>query len=148
VTRLESPGDPQRTIPLPRSSRQWRARRLDLRSGWKPSAGSQIRYKLASFKRLNARAVDLYATAAPIVLAGDYNVVPTNLDIYPTKSCVVTPRSNSRAAPRISALSLGWTDAIRALLRKRWERDDGLRLDHILLSSALAERLQDAGVNH
>ena len=94
------------------------------------------------------------------MLAGDYNVVPTNLDIYPTKSwdrdALLQPES--RAAYRRLLLQ-GWTDAIRALhpqepmytfwdyMRNRWERDGGLRLDHILLSSALREDLQDAGVD-
>ena len=94
------------------------------------------------------------------MLAGDYNVVPTDLDIYPTKSwdrdALLQPESRA-AYQRL--LAQGWTDAIRALhpkepmytfwdyMRNRWERDGGLRLDHILLSSALAERLQDAGVD-
>jgi hypothetical protein len=93
-------------------------------------------------------------------LAGDYNVVPTDLDIYPTKSwdrdALLQPES--RAAYR-GLLSQGWTDAIRALhptepmhtfwdyMRNRWERNGGLRLDHVLLSSALAQRLKDAGVD-
>jgi DNA polymerase-1 len=92
--------------------------------------------------------------------AGDYNVVPTDLDIYPTKSwdrdALLQPESRA-AYQRL--LSQGWTDAIRALhpgepmytfwdyMRNRWERDGGLRLDHVLLSSALTERLQDAGVD-
>jgi len=94
------------------------------------------------------------------VLAGDYNVVPTDLDIYPTKSwdrdALLQPQS--RAAYR-RLLAQGWTDAVRALhpkepmytfwdyMRKRWEHDGGLRLDHILLSPALTERLQGAGVD-
>jgi exodeoxyribonuclease III len=98
---------------------------------------------------------ELYATGAPVVLAGDYNVVPTNLDIYPTKSwdrdALLQPQSRA-AYQRL--LAQGWTDAVRALhpnepmytfwdyMRNRWERDGGLRLDHILLSSALTERLQ------
>jgi exodeoxyribonuclease-3 len=109
---------------------------------------------------LNAHAAELYATAAPVVLAGDYNVVPTDLDIYPTKSldrdALLQPES--RAAYQ-ALLAQGWTDAIRALhpkepmytfwdyIRKRWERDGGLRLDHILLSSTLTERPQGAGVD-
>ena len=111
-------------------------------------------------KRLNTHAAELYATGAPVVLAGDYNVVPTDLDIYPTKSwdrdALVQPQSRA-AYQRL--LAQGWTDAIRALhptepmytfwdyMRNRWERYGGLRLDHILLSSALTERLQRAGVD-
>jgi exodeoxyribonuclease III len=125
-----------------------------------PQPGPKFDYKLAWLKRLNAHAAELYATGAPVVLAGDYNVVPTDLDIYPTKSwdrnALLQPES--RAAYQ-ALLAQGWTDAIRALhpqepmytfwdyMRQRWERDGGLRLDHILLSPALAERLQDAGVD-
>ena len=125
-----------------------------------PRPGPKFDYKLAWLKRLTAHAGDLYATGAPVVLAGDYNVVPTDLDIYPTKSwdrdALLQPET--RAAYR-RLLSQGWTDAIRALhpkepmytfwdyKRNRWERDGGLRLDHILLSSALTDRLQDAGVD-
>ena len=94
------------------------------------------------------------------MLAGDYNVVPTDLDIYPTKSwdrnALLQPQSRA-AYQRL--LAQGWTDAVRALhpkepmytfwdyMRNRWERDGGLRLDHILLSPALTERLQSAGVD-
>ena len=125
-----------------------------------PQPGPKFDYKLAWLKRLNAHAAELYATGAPVVLAGDYNVVPTDLDIYPTKSwdrdALLQPQSRA-AYQRL--LAQGWTDAIRALhpkepmytfwdyMRKRWERDGGLRLDHILLSSVLTERLQSAGVD-
>ena len=125
-----------------------------------PQPGPKFDYKLAWLKRLNAHAAELYATGAPVVLAGDYNVVPTDLDIYPTKSwdrdALLQPQSRA-AYQRL--LAQGWTDAVRALhpkepmytfwdyMRKRWERDGGLRLDHILLSPALKERLQGAGVD-
>jgi exodeoxyribonuclease III len=125
-----------------------------------PQPGPKFDYKLAWLKRLNAHAAELYATGAPVVLAGDYNVVPTDLDIYPTKSwdrnALLQPESRA-AYQRL--LAQGWTDAIRALhpkepmytfwdyMRNRWECDGGLRLDHILLSSTLTERLQSAGVD-
>src|SRR5271156_1969388 len=125
-----------------------------------PRPGPKFDYKLAWLKRLNAHAAELYATGAPVVLAGDYNVVPTDLDIYQTKSwdhnALLQPESRA-AYQRL--LAQGWTDSIRALhpkepmytfwdyKRKRWERDGGLRLDHILLSSALRERLHSAGVD-
>ena len=115
-----------------------------------PQPGPKFDHKLAWLKRLAAHAADLYASGAPVVLAGDYNVVPTDLDIYPTKSwdrdALLQPES--RAAYQ-RFLSQGWTDAIRALhprkpmytfwdyMRNRWECDNGLRLDHVLLSSAL-----------
>jgi DNA polymerase I len=125
-----------------------------------PDPGPKFDYKLAWLKRLNAHTAELYATGAPVVLAGDYNVVPTDLDIYSTKSwdrnALLQPESRA-AYQRL--LAQGWTDAIRALhpkepmytfwdyMRNRWERDGGLRLDHILLTSTLTERLQSAGVD-
>ena len=125
-----------------------------------PQPGPKFDYKLAWLKRLNAHAAELYATGAPVVLAGDYNVVPTDLDIYPTKSwdrnALLQPQSRA-AYGRL--LAQGWTDAVRALhpkepmytfwdyMRKRWERDGGLRLDHVLLSPVLKELLQGAGVD-
>jgi exodeoxyribonuclease III len=125
-----------------------------------PQPGPKFDYKLAWLKRLNAHAAELQATGAPVVLAGDYNVVPTDLDIYPTKSwdrdALLQPESRA-AYQRL--LAQGWIDSIRALhpkepmytfwdyMRNRWERDAGLRLDHILLSSTLTERLQSAGVD-
>ena len=95
-----------------------------------------------------------------MVLAGDYNVAPTELDIYPTKSwdkdALIQPKS--RAAFK-SLVAQGWCDAIRDAhpskpmftfwdyKRNRWPRDAGLRLDHLLLSPALAPRLTKAGVD-
>src|SRR3954462_15496701 len=125
-----------------------------------PQPGPKFKYKLAWFKRLQTHAERLLAENAPVVLAGDYNVVPTPFDIYPTKSwdrdALVQPES--RAAFR-KLVDQGWTDAIRRLhpdkpmytfwhyMRHRWERDAGLRLDHLLLSPTLAPRLADAGVD-
>jgi exodeoxyribonuclease III len=125
-----------------------------------PQPGPKFDYKLTWLKRLNAHAAELYATGAPMVLAGDYNVVPTDLDIYPTKSwdrnALLQPQS--RAAYQ-HLLAQGWTDAVPTLhpkepmytfwdyMRKRWERDGGLRLDHVLLSRVLTERLQSASVD-
>ena len=125
-----------------------------------PQPGPKFVYKLAWLERLSAHARELYATGAPVVLAGDYNVVPTDLDIYPTKSwdrnALLQPQSRGTYQ---RLLAQGWTDAIRALhpkepmytfwdyMRNRWERDGGLRLDHILLSPVLTERLQGAGVD-
>ncbi len=125
-----------------------------------PQPGPKFDYKLAWFERLIAHAATLHATGLPIILAGDYNVVPTEADIYPTKSwakdALLQPAS--RAAFR-RLIEQGWTDAIRArhpdetiytfwdYKRERWSRDAGLRLDHVLLSPAVASRLVDAGVD-
>jgi exodeoxyribonuclease-3 len=125
-----------------------------------PQPGPKFDYKLAWFSRLARHAAGLKKMGVPVVLAGDYNVVPTPEDIYPTKSydkdALLQPQS--RAAYR-RLMQQGWTDATRALypdarvytfwdyMRKRWERDAGLRLDQILLSPDLATRLVATGVD-
>jgi exodeoxyribonuclease III len=125
-----------------------------------PQPGPKFEYKLAWFKRLRTHAAKFIKQELPVVLAGDYNVAPTELDIYPTKSwdkdALVQPQS--RVAFQ-SLLSQGWTDAIRAAYptkpmftfwdykRDRWPRDAGLRLDHLLVSPVLAPRLKKAGVD-
>ena len=125
-----------------------------------PQPGPKFNYKLAWFDRLIAHAAELIETGLPVILAGDYNVVPTDADIYPTKSwakdALVQPAS--RAAFR-RLLNQGWVDAIRArhpneaiytfwdYKRDRWRRDAGLRIDHILLSPTLADSLTDTGVD-
>jgi exodeoxyribonuclease-3 len=125
-----------------------------------PQPGPKFVYKLAWFERLIAHAAELYASGLPVVLAGDYNVVPTDADIYPSKSWAKDAllQPESRAAYQ-RLLDQGWTDALRArhptgpvytfwdYKRDRWARDAGLRIDHILLSAPLTERLRDAGVD-
>jgi len=125
-----------------------------------PQPGPKFDSKLAWLARLGRHSKTLLASGAPVALAGDFNVVPTSFDIYPTKSwdddALVQPQS--RAAFQ-KILNQGWTDAIRTLhpsdpmytfwdyMRHRWPRDKGLRLDHILLSPNLAKRLVAGGVN-
>jgi exodeoxyribonuclease-3 len=125
-----------------------------------PQPGPKFDYKLAWFKRLKTHAAKFLKQNVPVVLGGDYNVAPTGLDIYPTKSwdkdALIQPKS--RAAFK-SLLAQGWHDAIREIhpsepmytfwdyKRNRWPRDAGLRLDHLLLSPALAPRLRKAGVD-
>jgi len=95
-----------------------------------------------------------------VVLAGDYNVVPTDFDIYDTRSwlndALLQPESRAAYA---ALLQQGWIDAIRTrhpdarlytfwdYLRNRWPRDAGLRIDHLLLSPDLADHLVEAGVD-
>jgi exodeoxyribonuclease-3 len=125
-----------------------------------PQPGPKFDYKLAWFKRLNAHAKQLHASQLPVVIAGDFNVVPTDLDIYPTRSW--DDDALLQPAPRKAYRQLiaqGWTDALRALhpgepmytywdyKRQRWPRDAGLRIDHLLLSETLATRLLRAGVD-
>jgi exodeoxyribonuclease-3 len=125
-----------------------------------PQPGPKFDYKLDWFRRLRAHAAKFIRQDIPVVLAGDYNVAPTELDIYPTKSwdkdALIQPKS--RAAFK-SLMTQGWTDAIRELhpekpmftfwdyKRNRWRRDAGLRLDHLLVSPVLAPRLRKAGVD-
>ncbi|MBP2427121.1 exodeoxyribonuclease-3 [Bradyrhizobium elkanii] len=125
-----------------------------------PQPGPKFDYKLAWFKRLRAHAAKLLKQDVPVVLAGDYNVAPTPFDIYPTRSwdkdALIQPKS--RAAFK-ALVDQGWCDAIRTLhpdapmftfwdyKRQRWPRDAGLRLDHLLLSPAVAPRLVKAGVD-
>jgi exodeoxyribonuclease-3 len=125
-----------------------------------PQPGPKFRYKLAWFDRLADHADELLAQDVPAVLAGDYNVVPTDFDIYATRS--YKDNALLQPAPRVAyakLLSAGWTDALRTLypddpmytfwsyLRNRWPRNAGLRLDHLLLSPAIAFRLKAAGVD-
>jgi len=125
-----------------------------------PQPGPKFDYKLDWLRRLRAHATKFIKQDIPVVLAGDYNVAPTGLDIYPTKSwdrdALIQPKS--RAAFK-SLVAQGWTDAIRHLhpekqmftfwdyKRNRWPRDAGLRLDHLLVSPLLAPRLTRAGVD-
>jgi exodeoxyribonuclease-3 len=125
-----------------------------------PRPGPKFAYKLAWLERLGKHATALRRSGAPVVLAGDYNVAPTDLDIYPTTSwnddALVQPES--RAAFR-RLVGRSWTDALRHLhpqqrlytfwhyKRMRWQRDAGLRLDHLLLSRNLDGRLVEAGVD-
>lgn len=125
-----------------------------------PQPGPKFDYKLAWHERLRLHAAALRKTGAPVMLAGDYNVAPADIDVYPTKSysdnALVQPES--RSAFR-KLLGRSWTDALREkhpgervytfwdYKRLRWQRDAGLRLDHILLSPSVAGRLVDAGVD-
>ena len=125
-----------------------------------PQPGPKFNYKLAWFERLRAHANDLIATDIPVVLAGDYNVVPTPEDIYPTRSldknALVQPASRE-AFQRL--LRQGWRDALRKVHPSgplwtfwdykfdRWQADKGMRLDHLLLSPKLDPSLIDAGVD-
>jgi len=125
-----------------------------------PQPGPKFDYKLEWFRRLKSHAAKFVKQDIPVVLAGDYNVAPTELDIYTTRSwdkdALIQPKS--RAAFK-SLVAQGWLDAIRELhpskpmftfwdyKRNRWPRDAGLRLDHLLLSPVLAPRLTKSGVD-
>ena len=125
-----------------------------------PQPGPKFDYKLAWFRRLQAHGKTLLKSGAPVVLAGDFNAVPTDFDIYSMNSwrddALVQPET--RAAYK-KLVDQGWTDALRRLFpdtpmytfwdykRRRWERDAGLRIDHLLLSPSLKARLKRGGVD-
>jgi exodeoxyribonuclease-3 len=125
-----------------------------------PRPGPKFDYKLRWFERLIDHAADLLATGAPVVLAGDFNVMPTDRDVYKPDRW----RDDALFAPEVRAaytrlLAQGWTDALRSIhpdetiytfwkfFRNAFARDAGLRIDHLLLSPALAPRLEDAQVD-
>lgn len=124
-----------------------------------PQPGPKFDYKLAWFDRLIAHAAELMAADIPVILAGDYNVVPTEADIWPGHH----EQANALLQPAARAafqrlLDQGWTDALRKLqpdgplwtfwgyLRHRWPNDKGMRLDHLLISPRIAGQLVAAGV--
>ena len=125
-----------------------------------PQPGPKFDYKLAWFERLINHAAELMKAGVPVVLAGDYNVVPTPQDIYPTRSldknALIQPESRQAFA---RLLSQGWTDALRQLHPvgplwtfwdykfERWQADKGMRLDHFLLSPKISTRLVAGGVD-
>jgi exodeoxyribonuclease-3 len=125
-----------------------------------PQPGPKFDYKLAWFERLIRHARDLYRLDHPVVLAGDFNVVPTDFDIYNPKSwrkdALLQPESRE-AYERL--LAQGWTDCLRTLnpgrqvftfwdyFRNHWQRNAGLRIDHLLLNEQLKPRLKAGGVD-
>jgi len=127
-----------------------------------PQPGPKFDYKLAWFERLLQHAATLADMKTPVILAGDYNVVPTNGvgDIYSAKSwlndALLQPESRD-AYQRL--LAAGWTDALHKLhgdkptytywdyFRDRWGRNAGLRIDHLLLNAPAAALLKAAGVD-
>jgi len=125
-----------------------------------PAPGPKFDYKLRWFERLTIHAADLLASGKPVVLTGDYNVMPTEMDVYKPERWVDDAlfRPETRAAFKKLA-SQGWTDAIRKLyptetiytfwdyFRNAYGRNAGLRIDHFLLSPQLAKRLRAAGVD-
>ena len=125
-----------------------------------PQPGPKFAHKLDWFERFSAHAAGLMASGHPTVLAGDYNVVPTDADIYATRSF----KDNALLQPEPRAayqalLDAGWTDALHrqspraplytfwSYLRNRWPRDAGMRIDHLLLSPKVAKRMRQAGVD-
>ncbi len=125
-----------------------------------PAPGPKFDYKLSWFERLKVHAIELLSSDKPVVLTGDYNVMPTELDVYKPERWVNDAlfRPETRAAFH-DLLSQGWTDAIRKLypdqtiytfwdyFRDAYSRNAGLRIDHFLLSPQLESRLMSGGVD-
>ncbi|UIJ46254.1 exodeoxyribonuclease III [Sphingomonas cannabina] len=124
-----------------------------------PRAGPKFDYKLTWFERLIGHAAALTGADMPVALVGDFNVMPTELDVYKPERWL----DDALFAPEVRAayhrlLDQGWTDALRSLnpdtriytfwhyFRNAFARDAGLRIDHILLNPTLAKRLNAAGV--
>jgi len=125
-----------------------------------PRPGPKFDYKLRWFERLIDHAGELLASGLPVMLAGDFNVMPTERDVYKPERWL----DDALFAPDVRAawfrlVEQGWTDALRTLhpeetiytfwdyFRNAYARNAGLRLDHVLLSAPLAERLVDAQVD-
>jgi exodeoxyribonuclease-3 len=125
-----------------------------------PWPGPKFEYKLAWLDRLKAHAQELIDGEVPAVLLGDYNVIPTDEDVYKperwAKDALFSPAARERYAELVGQ---GWTDAIRDLhpderiytfwhyWRHSFERDAGIRIDHLLVSPNLAPKLKGAGVD-
>jgi exodeoxyribonuclease III len=125
-----------------------------------PAPGPKFDYKLKWFERLTIHAAELLATKKPVVLTGDYNVMPTELDVYKperwTKDALFRPEVREAFH---NLVAQGWTDAIRKLypdeviytfwdyFRNAYDRNAGLRIDHFLLSPQLEKKLEGAGVD-
>ena len=125
-----------------------------------PAPGPRFDLKLGWFDALILYAAGLLARNVPVVLAGDYNVMPTDLDVYKPERWVDDALFRPEVREAFHRLTAqGWTDAIRFLhpgeriytfwdyFRNAFGRDAGLRIDHLLLSPAVAERLVSAGVD-
>ena len=125
-----------------------------------PAPGPKFDYKLRWFERLTEHAGHLLASGVPVVLAGDYNVMPTDIDVYAPERWVDDAlfRPEVREAYR-RLVAQGWTDALRAVhpderiytfwkyFRNAFARDAGLRIDHLLLSRSISDGLVAAGVD-
>ena len=125
-----------------------------------PAPGPKFDYKLRWFARLSDHARSLLAREVPVVLAGDYNVMPTDLDVYKPERWVDDALFRPEVREAFHKLvSQGWTDALRQLhpnekiytfwdyFRNAYGRNAGLRIDHLLLNPLLAQRLLRAGVD-
>lgn len=125
-----------------------------------PAPGPKFDYKLAWLKRFAKHSQELLNSNKPVILTGDYNIIPAEIDVYKPERWVDDAlfRPESRTAFK-ELIAQGWTDAMRHLypdktiytfwdyFRNAYGRDAGLRIDHFLLSKHLVGRLKSAGVD-
>jgi exodeoxyribonuclease-3 len=125
-----------------------------------PAPGPKFDYKLKWLNRLTLRAAELLSLEAPVILTGDFNVIPSEIDVYKPERWGNDAlfRPETRAAFKV-LMEQGWIDAIRTIypndviytfwdyFRNNYERNAGLRIDHFLLSPQLKDRLAGAGVD-
>lgn len=125
-----------------------------------PQPGPKFDYKLAWMERLRARMAEIWTEEVPTAVLGDFNVIPEDNDVWAVKAMAddALMQPESRAAYS-RLLADGWTDAVRTLNPRggvwtywdyqagAWQRDHGFRIDHILLSPELADRLESVGVD-
>ena len=160
-TRRALPGDPD-----PAQSRYIEAAVCGLLIGnlyapnGNPWPGPKFEYKLKWMDRLFAHAADLLDSGLPSMLIGDFNVIPTDQDVYKperwAKDALFSPEAREKFAALVGQ---GWTDVLRHLhpderiytfwhyWRNSFQRDAGIRIDHALLSAPLAKKLEAAGVD-
>jgi exodeoxyribonuclease III len=125
-----------------------------------PAPGPKFEYKLRWLERFLLHAADLLASGSPVILAGDYNIIPTEIDVYKPERWVDDALFRNEVRDAYARLlAQGWTDALRHLnpnqviytfwdyFRNAYGRNAGLRIDHLLLSPALASHLVSAGVD-
>jgi exodeoxyribonuclease-3 len=125
-----------------------------------PAPGPKFEYKLRWLNRLLAHAAELLLSGAPVVLAGDYNVIPTEADVYKPERWLDDALFRIEVREAFAHLTAhGWADALRAMhpgekiytfwdyFRNSYGRDAGLRIDHLLLSPMVSRRLVNAGVD-
>jgi exodeoxyribonuclease-3 len=125
-----------------------------------PRPGPKFDYKLAWMERLYHRAAKLRETEMPVVLAGDYNVIPQDIDCHNPPAWVEDALTQPESRAALNALiNLGYTDALRQIKpdgaaytywdfqRGAWQKDNGIRIDHLLLSPQAADRVLDCQVD-
>jgi exodeoxyribonuclease III len=125
-----------------------------------PAPGPKFDYKLRWLERLTVHAAALVSRETPVILAGDYNVIPTERDVYKPERWVNDALFRVETREAFGRLmQQGWTDALRKIhpeqtiytfwdyFRNAFGRDAGLRIDHLLLNPTSAKRLVNAGVD-